>query len=237
MKDVVDLEELKDQLREVIPLNSGGSFQMLWDMLYHIRLLKYVRQPQIKLIHKNYEKISADKKLKEYIKLDLLSVSKKNIYSASNKSLQILKQLKYPYKTLPKMISGEGDINEINNTTVFIQALKLPDFKTLLYPRFPDSDRPNLIPDALLVIEREGQYKLEFLEVEASKPNWDNWLEKKRDKYIALAKSREAYDYWKIKAQYLNMPVPDIKDFKFSVTFICKINKDFGPGFTFKDKL
>src|ERR1035438_10123665 len=58
-----NLIELLEKLRTIIPFDSGGSFKLLWNMLYHIRLLKYVRQSQLKLINSRYSKICSIDKL------------------------------------------------------------------------------------------------------------------------------------------------------------------------------
>jgi hypothetical protein len=223
--------ELKEKLRKIIPLSAGGSFQLLWDMLYHIRLLKYVHQIQLKEINPRYSKICAAEKLNYLVELGLLESPKKGIYCATEKTSQPLWKEKYPVKALPKISSGEGDINQLNNTEVFIQALKLPLFKTLLYPHFE-----YIIPDALLVFMDKDRYKLEFLEIEAGKSNWSDYLETKRINYLKLAQDEIAFSYWKAQCSYLNIKPPDIKDFKFSVTIIGNITKDWA-GFNFKERL
>lgn len=221
------LEELKSDLRGILPLESGASFELFWDMLYHIRLLKYIKQDQLKLINPRYSKICGKKKMSCYCDLGLLN-RQDEVYTATNKSLDILKILNLNTKILPKSIDGFGDINQLANTAVFIQALKLPDFKALLYPSFD-----YIRPDALLVRGDNVRYKLEFLEIESDKPNWIDYLENKRINYIRLAKDRQVYSYWKAFSSYLSLTAPDIKDFRFSVVIIGKIQLDFGTGFKF----
>jgi hypothetical protein len=224
--------ELKEQLREIIPLNSGGSFQLLWEMLYHIRLLKYVHQSHLRQINPRYSKICATEKLKHLIRLELLESPQKDVYIGTAKIDEHLIEENYNTRNLPKISTGLGDINQLNNTDVFIQALKLPLFKTLLYPYFD-----YLLPDALLVLMDKDKYKLEFLEIEAGKSNWSDYIEKKRLNYLQLASDNQVYSYWKSRCKDLNIEPPDIKDLKFSVTFVGNIKKDFGAGFNFKEKL
>ena len=232
MKDEIDLYELKDKLRTVIPLNAGGSFKLLWDMLYHIQLLKYIRRTQLKDIDSRYSKICSEKKFNKLLDLGLIKNTQGKIFTSTYKSLCLLKQLKYPTQTLPKNISGDGSINELNNTEVFIQALKLPDFLTLLYPDFE-----YIKPDALLVRRIKEKYKLEFLEIEASKSNWDNWLENKRINYLKLAGEKRVFSYWVSQCKLLDLPIPDIMNFRFSVSIIGDIKKNFGEGFNFMEKI
>lgn len=218
-------------LKDIIPLSGGGSYKLLWDMLYHIRLLKYVRQSDLKLINPRYSKICAIKKLDKLVEIGWLSNPSSNVYIANDAVLPVLKDNGYLIKTLPKT-EGYGGENELNNTSVFIQALKLPDFLALLYPSFD-----YIRPDALLVRGDNVRYRLEFLEVEYVKPDWVNWLENKRTNYLKLAQDKKVYGYWKAQANYLNLPIPPINSFRFSVLFIGKIKLDFGAGFNFVESL
>ena len=201
-------------------------------MLYHIRLLKYVRQSQLVKIKKRFDKICSEEKLSQFVKLGLLENTQEDIYKSTYKSLCLIKQLKYPTQTLPDYNKGKGDVNEINNTEVFIQALKLPDFIALLYPNFE-----YIRPDALLIRGTKEKYKLEFLEVEASKSNWNDWLENKRINYLRLAGEKRPFSYWVSQCKLLDLPVPDINKFCFSVSIIGKVNNNFGEGFNFKEEL
>ena len=224
--------DLKSEFQDIIPLESGGSFKLLFDMLYHIRLLKYVRQSQLKLINPRYSKICATKKLNKLVDKEYLENTYQDVYIATDKVMPKLYKAGYNTKLLPKEIKGDGKENELNNTEVFIQALKLPDYKALLYPGFG-----YIRPDALLVRVKDNSYKLEFLEVEASKSNWNDWLENKRINYLKLAGDKQVYSYWKTQCSYLKLPVIDIKYFKFSVSIIGNVKKDFGTVFNFKERL
>lgn len=137
-----------------------------------------------------------------------------------------------PFSLLPKLPGGSGDINEINNTEAFTQAVNLPDYYALLYPHFG-----YIIPDALLVRKNGNRYKLDFLEIEAKKPNWDEYLEDKRLSYLKLASSKEVYLKWCDYCELLNWDKPSIIDFNFSVTFIGNIKKDWEDYFIFKERL
>ncbi|MHB8581038.1 MAG: hypothetical protein ACYDA4_14435, partial [Ignavibacteriaceae bacterium] len=182
-------------------------------------------------------KLCKVKKLNKLVELEYLQNTYEDVYFATDKVMPLLHKNGYQTKLLPKNINGLGKENELNNTEVFIQALNFPDYKALLYPVFSENNTPYLKPDALLVRAKDGAYKLEFLEVEASKPDWDNWLENKRINYLKLAKDNQAYSYWKTYCSYLSLPVPNIKDFKFSVSIIGNVKKDFGQGFNFIEHL
>lgn len=231
MGDIIDYPDLITKAKKILPKDFEGD-KLLWDMLRDIRLLKYVRRSQLKNINPLYSKICAKQKINTLIELKLIRYTYEDVLVSSNASLKLLWYLKYNTNILPKGGEGNGDINELNNTEVFIQALRLPDYKALLYPNFD-----YVIPDALLIRAKDNAYKLEFLEIEASKSNWNDWLENKKINYLKLANDPQVYFYWKEQCTYLGLSVPDIKDFKFSVSIIGKINQDFNIGFNFKESL
>lgn len=118
-----------------------------------------------------------------------------------------------------------------------VQALKLPHYYALLYPRFPQED-PYIIPDALLVLlYSDGSYHLNFLEIEAEKPNWEAHLLTKYEGYKRLAKDMAVYNYWKAYSGYLQLRCPTIEDFRFKVIIIGSVKKDWGKGFEFRSAL
>jgi len=232
LKDEIDVYVLQEKLIAGFTLNSWGSYEAIWDMLHDIRRLKYVRRNQLSSINNRYTKTCSPKKITRLIELGLIKKTDNGVLLSTAQSLQFLKLLNFNTQILPKDISGDGNINELNNTEVFIQALKLPDFIALLYPNFE-----YLRPDALLVRGTKERYKLEFLEVEASKSNWNDWLENKRINYLKLAGEKRPFSYWVSQCKLLDLPIPDIKDFRFSVSIIGKIKKDFETGFNFMENL
>ena len=227
-------ELVKDELR---PLTSGGSFENIYQLLYYVTLLKYATQEHIKnLGFSGVGKVATKGKLQTLRELGYFRTSKINpqIFSSTNKTYQILKTIGHELKLLPALPKGDGA--EIYNTDVFVQALKLPNYYVLLYPQFP-KEKPYIIPDALLVLKEDHRYQLNFLEIEAKKPNWDYYLQTKYDSYKRLAKDIQVYKYWKAFSGYLNLPCPPIEKFKFRVMIIGSIQKDWGPGFEFRSEL
>ncbi len=231
---VSDLEAVK---RELKPLVSGGSYENIYQMLYYLALLKYVAQGHLKAIgFPGVEKVATKKKLQVLSELGYVRLANENlgIYSATAKTLQLLKAVGHDIKLLPAVPKGIG--SEIYNTDVFVQALKLPNYFALLYPQFPGED-PYIIPDALLVLKEERRYQLNFLEIEAEKPNWEAHLQTKYDGYKRLAKDMAVYYYWKVYSGYLKLPCTPVEEFKFRVMIIGSITKDWGKGFEFRSAL
>ena len=217
-----------DELAHLIPFKQGATFSQLWQIFYYTRLFKYIHYRNYSQIKKSFNKICTYKKLQELCDLGYFKSPKHEVYCATNKVLPILKEAGYITDTLPSEPIGKGDINELNNTETFIKIIKQPYFYTLLYPNFK-----YLIPDALLVLKNENKYKLTFIEVEQKKPDWERWIQKKRENYLKLAKDIQFYEYWKSICKLLNFSIPSLTDLKFNVLIYGNIKYDFGKGFIF----
>jgi len=221
--------------KEIEPMlystNKNRSYKLVWDILYYTRLLKYIHRTQYKKIRSRLSMAATKKNLTYLCKQGYLKEVRSNIYCAKDRAVQILQEINYEknLRLLPQEPVGNGDINEMNNTVIFLQAIKLTYFYTLLYPCFD-----YLKPDALLVLKNENSYKLTFLEIEAKKPNWEQYLETKKDSYLRLAKDVNFYKYWKDASVKLGLICPVPRSLTFNVNFICSIQKDFGKGFHFK---
>ena len=79
------------------------------------------------------------------------------------------------------------------------------------------------------------RYKLTFIEVEAKKPKWDEYIEVKRGNYLKLSQDIAVYNEWRRCCEKLSLPVPTVENFCFSVSFYGSIKKDFGEHFNFID--
>lgn len=219
-----------DELAQVVPREGGATWSSLWWIFYYTRMLKYVHRrhyPQIKIF---FNKICTDKKLKILCDLGYFQSPQKDVYCATKKVLPILKEAGFMTDILPPIPTGKGDINELHNTDVFVEAIKLPHFYCLLYHDFG-----YLIPDALLVQldTKNIQYKLTFLEIEAPKSDWHNYIESKLYKYYTLAKDIQFYNYWIKMCKHLRIKEPKPEELKFSVCVIGNIKKDLGNDFQF----
>ena len=223
-----------DELAHLVPTKAGATFSQLWQIFYYTRMFKYISYRHYNLIKRSFNKICTINKLEELCRLGYLKSPQKEVYCATDKVLPILKEAGYMTDILPPESTGTGYINELHNTDIFVQALKLPHFYALLHHNFG-----YLIPDALFVqMDSDNKrYKLTFLEIEAKKPDWANYIEKKRSNYLKLAKDIQFYNYWTATCKILGLSKPDISDLKFSVCFIGTIKKDFGKGFSFVEHL
>jgi len=230
-----DLFSAKNELQD---LTVGGCYKSLYRLLYYVALLKYVTQSHLKAVgFSGVEKVATKRKLCTLHELGYVRIASNTlgIYSATTKTLQLLRAVGHDLKLLPAVPKGTGA--EIYNTDVFVQALNLPNYYALLYPQFPQED-PYIIPDALLVLRYiDGSYHLIFLEIEAEKPNWEMHLQTKYDGYQRLDKDIQVYKYWKTYSGYLKLRCPTMEEFRFRVMIIGSVKKDWGPGFEFRSEL
>lgn len=220
----VVIEELKPLLK------GGATWSSLFRIMYYTRQYRYIRIDQYKLIDPLFAKICTKPKLQTLVDLGYFRGNK--VYTATNKVMPVLQKAGFQTRFLPAETEGTGGINALKNTEVFIKALQVENYHTLLFPNFTYIE-----PDALLIQKYGEKYKLTFLEIESEKFAWDNYLENKRDNYLKLAKDIAFYDFWKEASKILGLRVPTKQELKFSVTFVCSLKRDFGKGFNFKEHL
>ena len=205
------------ELGHLISKNGGGTFKNLTDVLYYTRLFKYVHKKHFRMINNLFYKVTADWKLKELCDRGLLFSPQEDVYCATTKVDPILKeanQSDYIIDTLPDKPKGIGDINELNNTEVFIQLSKQENFFTLLYPSFG-----YIIPDALLVEKRDDKYRLTFIEVE-NPSHKESYVLNKEKNYIKLSKDIQVYKVWLGYCDQLGFKKPPLEEFKFNYRII-----------------
>lgn len=221
------------------PFTSGGvSYNAIYAALYLTRQLRYTTPKHFKELDKIYPqwefpKFCTAPKMKKIAALGYLKETEdgSGIYTARDMCKPILEKAGFYIKLLPEEGKGIGEINALNNVDAFIQAHAMPHFFTLLFP-----NQGYIEPDAM-VVQKDGQkIKLTCLEIEASKKRPD-WLEDKRENYFKLAKDYAFYEYWKDTAQKLHLKIPTPEEFKFSVTIVGAVKKDFGVGFNFIEHL
>jgi len=213
---------------------TNKTIKATYQMLHDTRMLKYVSKEQFKKIRSTYNRLSTLKSLNYLCKKGWLEERSEGVYTTADKTLPVLKAKGFNIDILPKIISGKGMINEIQNTETLIRTMKVKHFKALLYPSFGE-EKVWLRPDALLVRldEEQKRYNLTFLEIEAKKPEWEQYILSKKEKYMRLAHDKEFFTTWLKLAKKLGFPQPDISTIKFSVYIIGNIQRDFGNGFKF----
>lgn len=212
------------------------SYQQFFRLYYFIRLLKYSTQKQLRLLEfSGVSKVATKDVLDELVKIGHINTAGKsgNVFIANETTDNIVNTVSFNeenyFKVFANLPRGIETSNDIKNTEIFIQALKLKNYHFLLFPDFD-----YLRPDALLVLKEEKRYKLSFLEIETEQSNWESRLEKMRTNYRKLSNDMLVYEYWKKMADYLQLAIPEIDDFKFSVIIVGNIIKNWGKGFEFR---
>lgn len=205
--------------QELEPVKKGGSWDGVFDALYKALLLRYFKPSHLQAVVQYPSKYASKKKLNLQVELGYLQ-ARDGIFTATNKALETLTLYGYKRPLLPTPPRGRGQ--ELYNTDVFVQALNLSDYFILLFPDFE-----YLKPDALLVRGTPECYKLEFLEVEASKTYWEKHLQKKKENYERLAKDEIVYRYWLHRANMLGMYQPKREEFCFCVCVVGDVYRDW----------
>ncbi|OGU39018.1 MAG: hypothetical protein A2X61_00780 [Ignavibacteria bacterium GWB2_35_12] len=235
------LSLIKEQLKPLIyhQNKTVRSYQQFFRLYYFIRLLKYTTQSQLRsLSFSGVSKVATKDILDELVNIRHISAIEKDrkIYIANETTEKILKAVSFNqdnyFKVFTPLPKGTDTANETKNSEVFIQSLKLPNYYFLLFPDFT-----YIRPDALLVLKEGKKYKLKFLEIETEQSNWEQRLDKMRNNYLKLKTDMAVFEYWKKMARFLLLPEPNIFDFKFSVLIIGSINKNWGKGFEFRERL
>jgi hypothetical protein len=173
-------------------------------------------------------KIATKKKLQSLVNLGYL-YSPENVLVSTDKTLQLLEKVGYNRKLMPPPAKGAGI--DFYNSEAICKLLQHKNYKQFLYPHFE-----YLVPDGLLVLQDGDKYQLNFIEVEAKKPKWAEYLEGKRINYDRLARDERVYRYWQGVAPHLGLTCPPIEQFKFSVMCIGGLNADW-PGWRFKENV
>lgn len=211
---------------------GGISYKLLIEFLYIGRMLRYFTQNQIKSIQpRRYGKIGTKAKLKVLLDHKYLMSKTEGVYQVSKKPRQIFEAAKLDWEALTygKRLGGEGRENEVLNTDQLIRLMREPYFYHYFFLRFPSSGKAFVDPDALMVLKKEDQYRLVFIEIENSKKgNWHEYVDDKRRKYQILARKKWVYHAWDKIANMLNLHLPEVSDFHFSVRFIGNFDFDVG---------
>lgn len=202
---------------DLSPLTKGASFSQLIQTLHAAHLLRYSTQEHLKEL--GSWKIATKKKLQTLADLGYL-VKNDNVFTSTRKTFELL--IKHGYN--PALLSpiAEGRGAELYTQNSICKLLQHPFYKWFGYPHFD-----YLIPDGLLVLQDGNRYQLNFIEVEAKKPKWAEYLEDKREKYNRLAQDEIVYKYWSIMSSHLGLKCPAIEDFKFGVWCIGDIEREW----------
>lgn len=204
-----------DTYPELVDIVKGSTWKKFFDWLYKAAQLRYTTKDHLNALSKQF---GTPKKLAKLIEAGFLTGVP---YSIAPKAKEILKAEGYNTRTLQKDFNGLELKHALKITDAVLEIMAEPYFYAVIYPNFTE-----VIPDACLVFRNSGLLKVEMLEVEAEKPNWEDYLKEKKRKYEALGTNPDIYEkWWQVKCQQLGLPYG--REFFFSVRCNSKIVKDW----------
>jgi len=208
---------LTDKYPELADLVKGASYNQLFQLLYKVALIRYATPEHLKRINFKIGTVNKAAKLNEF---GLLNTYPTGISVITDKGLNLLKENGYNIGHIAKKLQGNGFGDEPVISSVILDLMDEADFHTVFYPHFDF-----LIPDCAVVWKKDDKVKLQFVEVETEKGNWQGYLEKKKANYELLAQDFDIYDkWWRRWSDILRLPLCSVEDFCFSVLCISELS-------------
>lgn len=218
-------------------LADKSSYKQIFNIFYTLATVRYATQKQLQSVN---HRVATKNNLSKLVELGYLA--EKNLttflaYHVTEKTRQVLKQNGYNADIIQKKFKGEVLQHELLITDCILKLQGKEDYFTTFYPIFrepPDYQKEFLRPDACVIWKKDNSYKIQFLEVEEPKDDWENYLLGKRDKYERLAEDANLFlIWWKVNSQRLGLPMCKIEDFCFSVLCFSKLKFDW-EGWNFE---
>lgn len=219
---------------------SRASYRQIFDLFYTLARVRYAT---FKQLHPLNHRIATKKNLVKLTELGYLSDHNLvKAYHITEKTRNILKNEGYNTAILQKNFIGRSLEHALKTTDCLLKLQGQEHFYSVFYPIFrepPDYIKEFLRPDFAVVWKNDNLVKLQFGEVETEKPDWENYILTKREKYEKLARDQNTYlMWWKYHADKLNLPLCEEEDFCFSVLCFGNIKKEWeGWNFAGFDRL
>jgi hypothetical protein len=227
---LMDKATLYPDLAEIA---SKSSYKQIFDIFY---ALAQVRYATFKQLHPLNHRVATKTNLVKFCEFGYLDgtflVKDELALHVTDKTRQILEREGFNVKVIQKKFTGQELTHALKISDCILKLQAQENFYNVFYPIFrepPKYDREFLRPDACVVWKKDGAYKIQFVEVEEAKPDWENYLLVKRQKYEQLANDQNIYRvWWKYRAEKLILPLCSEADFCFSVICFANINKNWG---------
>jgi hypothetical protein len=216
---------LNDKYPELADLVKGASYNQLFQLLYKVALIRYATPEHLKRINPKIGTVNKTARLNE---LGFLRTCSTGVSVITDNGLNLIRENGYDIDHIAKKLQGDGSGDEPVIGSVILDLMDEPDFHTVFYPHFDF-----LIPDCAVVWKKDGKVKLQFVEVETKKGNWQEYLEKKKVNYELIARDFNIYDkWWRRWSDILRLPLCPIENFCFSVRCYADLKNDW-PGWEF----
>jgi len=235
-KSIYQLDPVKMDKSTLHPdlewITNKATYKQVFDLFYTLGKVRYAT---FKQLHALNFRVATKTNLVRFIELDYLSNDNPvKAYSITDKTKKILELERYNTKLLQTKLTGQTLEHALKITG---SILKLKPW-TVFYPQFkepPDYQKDWLKPDACLIFKKDNQIKIQFLEVEEIKQDWENYLLGKREKYERLATDANLFFmWWKHQSEKLGLPMGNVEDFCFSVCVVGNIKFNW-EGFCFEN--
>lgn len=225
---------------DLVEIAAAGSYDQLFDIFYALAQLRYAT---FKQLHRLNHRVVRKKYLEYLVNLGYLAaiplVKNINAFHITEKTRQILEREGFNVKVIQKKFTGQTLEHALKISDCFLKLQVQEYFYNVFYPVFREPPKyvaEFLRPDACVVWKRDGAYKIQFVEVEQPKPDWEKYLLLKKEKYEQVARDPNIYRvWWKYYHEKLNLPFTKEEDFCFSVVCFGNIKKEWG-GWKFIEK-
>lgn len=230
------------------PIAAVASYKQIFDLFYTLAQIRYAT---FKQLHPLNHRVATKKNLEHLVNLGYLAavnlVKNENAFHITENTRQILEREGFNVKAIQKKFTGQELTHALKITDCMLKLQAQEHFHNVFYPIFREPPKyvsEFLRPDACVVWKKEGAYKIQFLEVETEKPDWEAYLLVKKEKYEQLARDPNDYHlWWKGEKEngnhkMLNLPLCKEEDFCFSI--ICFSDKKLDYqwiGWTFNGKI
>jgi hypothetical protein len=216
-------------------IDNKFSYSALFKELYRVGQVRYATREQLYPFNKQ---VWTKPNLVKFCELDYLKPHDLvKAFHITEKTREILEKEGFNVKVLQKKFTGQTLDHALKITSCLLKLQGQDNFYNVFYPTFtepPSYTAEFLKPDACVVWKRDGAYKIEFIEVEKEKPDWENYLFIKKEKYEKLARDPNTYRFWwkgkekKTNHEKLNLPLCQEANFCFSIVCFGNIKKEWG---------
>ena len=200
--------ELDERYKKGKPKNQNRLAQAFWVLA----LVRYATFKQLKKCNFSSvgQHIFIKKDLQFLLQLEYLGQAN-GFYFPRKKAFDHMREHGIITDNLQQRHRAEPDIHQSKLTEYIITEINRDDFYFVFYPQF----QIGLIPDACIIYRNDTGYKIEFIEAENPKVDWENYILEKEEKYKRLASDPDTFRWWKTWSFKLGLTLCNINDFCF----------------------
>lgn len=220
--------KLDDLYPDLMPILKGARFKRFCDDLYKLAMIRYATFEQLNAIN---SQVFTKTKVPKLADLGYLAISQKNICTIGHLARPLLSDQSYNISVIQKKMTAISGTHPLRVSEVLLSLMGEEDFFSVIYPHFTF-----VIPDACVIKRRENAVKIQMVEVESHKANWQEYLEVKRRSYEQLARDEEIWSiWWKHICRMFGLNHCRYEEFCFSVLCCSQVSFEF-PGWEWRNE-